>query len=246
MDDGGGDRTGALRRALPLLLLLAAAALALALLGDRLTLAALRENRAALLAFRDAHYALAALSYVAGYAAAVALSLPGGLVMTLAGGFLFGWLPATAMTVVAATAGATLLFLAARRGIGAAVHARMLARAREGGLLRRLERGLRANELSMLLIIRLVPVVPFFLANLAPAFLGVGLRAYVLTTFLGIIPGTLVFASVGAGLGEVFAAGRDPDLGVILSPPVLLPLLGLAALALLPVLLRALRPRSLP
>jgi uncharacterized membrane protein YdjX (TVP38/TMEM64 family) len=88
---------------------------------------------------------------------------------------------------------------------------------------------------------RLVPLVPFVLANLIPAFTGSSLTRYAVTTVFGIIPGALVFTSVGSGLGEVFERGETPDLGIIFSPPVLLPLLGLAALSALPMVLKALR-----
>ena len=91
---------------------------------------------------------------------------------------------------------------------------------------------------------RLVPVVPFFLANLLPAFAGIRLLPFALTTALGIIPGGLVFTSIGSGLGEVFARGETPDLGIIFSLPVLLPLLGLAALSALPMVIRALRRKE--
>ena len=100
---------------------------------------------------------------------------------------------------------------------------------------------MRENEWSVLLLMRLVPVVPFFLANLIPAFVGTSLWRYGVTTFLGIIPGAFVFTSVGAGLGEVFAKGEAPDLGIIFSAPVLVPILGLAALAALPMLIKAVR-----
>ena len=97
---------------------------------------------------------------------------------------------------------------------------------------------MRENQWSALLIMRLVPALPFVLANLLPAIVGVRLLPFVVTTFFGIIPATLVFTSIGAGLGEVFARGERPDLGVIFSAPVLLPLLGLAALSALPILLK--------
>jgi uncharacterized membrane protein YdjX (TVP38/TMEM64 family) len=93
----------------------------------------------------------------------------------------------------------------------------------------------------MLFLIRLVPVVPFFVANLVPAFLAVPLRRFVISTFFGIMPGAVVYTSVGAGLGEVFARGETPNLGIIFEPQILLPILGLAALALLPVLIKAVR-----
>jgi uncharacterized membrane protein YdjX (TVP38/TMEM64 family) len=91
----------------------------------------------------------------------------------------------------------------------------------------------------MLFFIRLVPVVPFFVANLIPAFLAVPLHRYVISTFIGIMPGALVYTSVGSGLGEIFARGETPDLGVIFEPHILLPIIGLCALSLLPVFVKA-------
>jgi uncharacterized membrane protein YdjX (TVP38/TMEM64 family) len=80
--------------------------------------------------------------------------------------------------------------------------------------------------------------VPFFVANLLPAFLGVPLFRFVISTFFGIMPGALVFTSVGAGLGAVFARGESPDLGIIFEPHILLPILGLCVLSLLPVAIK--------
>ena len=109
------------------------------------------------------------------------------------------------------------------------------------GAVKRLKKGIDENQWSMLFAMRLVPVVPFFVANLVPAVVGVPLWRYVVSTFLGIIPGSVVYTSVGAGLGEVFARGEQPNLGIIFEPHILLPLLGLSALSLLPVLVKALR-----
>jgi uncharacterized membrane protein YdjX (TVP38/TMEM64 family) len=95
--------------------------------------------------------------------------------------------------------------------------------------------------MSYLLVLRLVPLFPFFLVNLAPAFLGVPLSTYVVATLVGIVPGTFVYASVGAGLGAVLAAGGEPDLSIAWRPEVLGPLLGLAALACLPILYKRLK-----
>ncbi|RMH46575.1 MAG: TVP38/TMEM64 family protein [Alphaproteobacteria bacterium] len=244
-DGAGGDGAtpGAARRLsvgrlLPLLLIAAVAVTAGIWGSGHVGFETLREHRAALIAFRDAHPLAAAALYALLYVALVAFSLPGGVWMTLAGGFLFGAVAATALTVVAATAGATILFLAARHGLGAALHARL---AGQGGRIARMERALRRNEASVLLLMRLVPAVPFFVANLAPAFLGVRTTTFVWTTFLGIIPGTAVYAWLGAGLGGILDAGGRPDLGVILSWPVLGPILALCALAALPMVIRALR-----
>ncbi len=228
-------------RFLPLAGIALAAALGAVFLHDHLSFEALRENRQTLLAFRDSHYLATAAAFIGLYVVIVALSLPGATVMTLAGGFLFGIFPGVLFNVAGATAGASLIFLAARWGLGDALAQRM-----EGaeGLVRRVKSGIDENLWSMLLLLRLVPAVPFFAANLVPALVGVPLMPFVVTTFLGIIPGALVFTSVGSGLGAVFARGETPDLGLIFEPQVLLPILGLCLLAALPMALKALRGRK--
>ncbi len=227
---------GRLRRLLPLALLLAALALVFATGAHELaSLESLRRHRAMLVAFVTERPIASALLYVLLYTAATALSIPGALALTLAGGFLFGTLLATLLVVIGATAGAVLLFLIARSALGEPL------RARAGPWLAGMAEGFRANAFSYLLALRLVPVFPFWLVNLVPALLGVPLRTFALATALGIVPGSLVYASMGAGLGHVLERGEEPDLGLILEPAVLLPLLGLALLALLPVAWRRLR-----
>jgi len=226
---------------LPILFLLGAALIGALTLRDQLTFDALAQHRQALLAFRDAHYFWASVGFVAAYVTVVAFSLPGATVATLAGGFLFGIFPGALFAVTGATFGAAAVFLAARAGFGAGVAAGIAAR---GGAPARLLEALKENEWSVLLVMRLVPAVPFFLANLVPAFVGVRFVPFVVTTFFGIIPGTTVFASVGAGLGEVFARGETPDLSIIFEPKVLGPLLGLAALSLLPIILKTFRKKA--
>ena len=228
--------TQARLRRLPFLLILGAALFGAIALRDDLSFETLARHREALLAFRDAHYLLAVLAFLAAYVVIVTLSLPGGLVATLAGGFLFGLFPGVLYNVAAAGTGAVLVFLAARWGYGAALARRLTA---AGGKAAQLQVSLRENEWSVLFLMRLVPLVPFFIANLIPAFVGTSLHRFAVSTYLGIIPGGLVFTSVGAGLGEVFAQGKAPDLGLIFTPPVLLPLLGLVLLAALPLLFRA-------
>jgi len=231
----GGDATneGRVRsaaRLLPLLVLLAGFGLFFAFgLQDRLSCAALRDNRAWLGDWVAANRLLAILGFMVLYAAAVALSVPGAAVLTVAAGFLFGTAAATAMVVAAATAGATVLFLAARSAF------RDLLQPSVGQWLAKLRRGFAENELSYLLFLRLVPLFPFFVVNLVPAFLGVRLRSFVIATFFGIMPASLVFASVGAGLGSLFDAGRDCSLDSVLTPQIILALVGLALLALVPV-----------
>lgn len=221
------------RRYLPILVIAVVAIIGAITLHDFLSFETLRDNREALMALRDDHYAFTVLIFLLVYIAVVAFSLPGATVVSLAGGFLFGTVLGTGYNVFGATAGATLIFLAARLGLGDRLKARL-----EGanGTVRRVKRGLDENQWSMLFFIRLVPAVPFFVANLIPALLAVPLHRYVISTFFGIIPGALIFTSVGAGLGEVFARGESPDLDILFEPYVLFPLLGLCALSLLPVL----------
>jgi uncharacterized membrane protein YdjX (TVP38/TMEM64 family) len=235
--NGDGPGTGWLRR-LPFLVILAAGLTGAVLLHDELSFSALAHHREALLAFRDTHYLLTVLGFLAGYVLIVTLSLPGGTVASLTGGFLFGLFPGVIYNILSAGTGAVAVFLAARAGFGDGVSRRIEA---AGGAAARLQAGLRENEWSVLFLMRLVPAVPFFLANLIPAFVGTRLSRFAITTFVGIIPGALVFTSIGSGLGEVFARGEAPDLGIIFTPPVLLPMLGLAALAALPMLLKLVR-----
>jgi uncharacterized membrane protein YdjX (TVP38/TMEM64 family) len=226
------------RRLLPLAALPLAVAVVFAFDRDRyLTFAALRENRAALTSFVAANGVLASVAYVLIYATAVALSLPGGAVLTMAGGFLFGTVLGSVLVVLAATVGATLLFLIAKTALGDPL------RARAGPFLKKMEAGFQENALSYLLVLRLIPLFPFFIVNLVPAFLGVSLRTYVLATFVGIMPGSLVYASVGAGLGSVFDRSEAFAPSSILTPQIAVALVGLAVLALLPVLHRMLKAR---
>lgn len=196
---------------------------------------ALGQHREALAAWVASHPWLAPVLYVAIYAVAIACSLPGGVVLTVTAGFLFGTLVGGLCALVGASLGATGTFLAARTAL------RDLLKAKAGSALQRMEAGFRRDAFNYLLVLRLVPLFPFFLVNLVPALLGVPLRTYVMATVIGIVPGTFVFASVGNGLGAVLDSGGRPHLGIIFTPPVLLPILGLAALALVPVIYRRLK-----
>lgn len=157
-------------------------------------------NYEALRAFIAGNLALALAVYIAAYIAVVALSLPGGLVMTLSGGLLFGWQVGAPATIVGATIGATIIFMIARSSFGETLAAKA------GPWLGKLSEGFKENALSYLLFLRLVPAFPFVVVNLAPALLGVPLRTYVIGTLLGIMPGSTAFSVAGAGLGSVVEA----------------------------------------
>ena len=231
--------TGSLaRRIVPVAIVAAGIGVFFALdLGAYVSFDALREHRATLTGFVADNAVLAALLYVLIYAVAVTLSLPGGLVMTVAGGFLFGTFLGTGLTVIAATLGATGIFLLARTAFGDVL------RGKAGGAVERMAEGFRQDALSYLLVLRLVPLFPFFVVNIAPAILGVALRTFVIATALGIIPGTFVFASVGAGLGSVFETEGEFSPGAALTPEIITALIGLAVLSLVPVVYRKIKAR---
>jgi uncharacterized membrane protein YdjX (TVP38/TMEM64 family) len=228
-----------IKRLLPLAVLVAGLLAFFAFGLDRYaSFDALRQHREQLLTFVAEHGLWASLAFMAVYATAVALSLPGGTVLSLIGGFLFGAVVSTGLVVVSATLGATILFVIAKSALGDPL------RAKAGPWMERLAEGFQENELSYLLFLRLVPLFPFFVVNLVPAFLGVRLRDYVLATFFGIIPGTFVYNLAGAGLGSILDSGEDFTVSSVLTPEVKLALFGLAVLALLPVVYKQLKARQ--
>lgn len=228
-----------LKRWLPVLVLIAVAASAYALgLHKYLTLDALRDNRAALAAYVLAHAVTAAMAYMGLYIVVVALSLPAGVVLTLAGGLLFGGLLGAALTVIGATIGATALFLIARSAFGDTL------KAKAGPFLAKMADGFAKDAFNYLLFLRLVPAFPFWAVNLAPALLGMKLVPYVVATAIGIIPGTMIFSLFGAGLGAVFERGEDVSLKSVLNPTLLAAMVGMGLLSLLPIVLRRWRERA--
>lgn len=228
-------------RLIPLIMIALVAIVGAITLRDALTFDALAQNRAALIALRDANYLTAVIGFITAYVVIVAFSLPGATLATLTGGFLFATFPGVLYNVTGATLGAVAIFAAARWGLGARLAAKMDA---ADGAVKKIKDGIDANQWEMLLLIRLVPAVPFFVANLVPAMVGVPLSRFAITTFVGIIPGGLVYTSVGAGLAEVFDSGQTPDLGIIFSPAILLPILGLCVLAALPIAIKSLRGQN--
>jgi uncharacterized membrane protein YdjX (TVP38/TMEM64 family) len=227
-------------RRLPLIALGLAALIAAIFLRDQLSFETLRAHREALIAFRDDHYLWAVAGFALAYLTIILLSLPAAALATMTGGFLFGLFPGLPLSVATATTGALIVFLAVRMGLGEGPRARLDA---SEGRVRRVAGALQANEVPVLLTLRLIPVMPFFMVNLLAALFGVATARFAWTTLVGIIPGGLVYTWLGAGLGEIFARGETPNMGIIFEPQILAPILGLAALALLPAVLRPwLRP----
>lgn len=223
-----------LLRAAPLIAVAAALGLFFVLDLDRhFTLEALRANHAALKAWVDASPLLALGLFVLIYAGAVAISFPGASILTVFGGLMFGLLPGVPAIVIAATLGATIIFLASKTALGD------LLRKNAGGFIARMEKGFREDELNYMFILRLLPVFPFWGVNIAAGVLGVSLRNFLIGTFFGIIPGSFVYASIGNAASAALAAGDDVSLqGILLKPETLAPIIGLALLALLPIFLK--------
>lgn len=219
------------KRFAPMALVLLALAAFFALGGPKyVNIDTLRDNREALATFVDGNLVMAIAGFIALYAVLVGISFPGASILSVFGGFLFGTLTGGFAIVTGATIGATLIFLAARYAIGDALSKKA------GPYMQKFEAGLKENEFSYMFILRLIPLFPFFIVNIVPALFNVKLRNYVITTFLGIIPGSFVYASVGAGVGAVFDAGDDVKLsGLMTQPQILGPIIGLIVLALIPI-----------
>jgi len=230
--------TTLLKRLWPLVLIAAAIALLFATGWNRyLSLDALRENEQALRAVVAQNLILALGLFVGLYVLIVAAYIPGASIMTLAGGFLFGtWLGAAA-TVVGATVGAVVAWWLVRTSLGEPLRERA---EKSGGLLKKLIDGFQGHAFSSVLSLRLIPAAPFWLVNAAAGLGSAPIGAYTLATFLGIIPATVIYSGIGAGLGELFRRGETPDLGAIFEPQFLWPLVGLAALSFVPAVWKAL------
>jgi len=196
------------------------------------------------------NFAIAALAYVSAYVAAVAVSFPGASLLTAVGGFLFGVVFGVIFTVFAATAGASVIFLVAKPSLGAPL------RERAGQFAARLARGFEATAFNYLLSLRLPPILPFWLINVAPALFNVKLSTYAAATALGIIPGTVAYNLFGGGLAALIRAqdAANPgcseactcaiDLASLISPLMIAALVALSVAALIPIIMKRLRKRS--
>ncbi|MDX8396571.1 MAG: TVP38/TMEM64 family protein [Mariprofundaceae bacterium] len=208
-------------------------------LAQYLSVAVLTDHRVSLLSSVDQHAILAPLLYVLLYIVVVAFSLPGSLVMTVSGGFLFGAIAGGVCAVIGASLGATVLFVIAKTSLGDYLLSK------SGGMVQKMQKGFAEDALSYLFVLRLVPLFPFFIVNLVPAFLGVPLRTYVVATFFGIIPTTFVYALAGSGLGSVLDQGQGVIMAGSLTPEMLAALMGLALLAVIPAIYKCFVKKSM-
>jgi uncharacterized membrane protein YdjX (TVP38/TMEM64 family) len=236
------------KRWLPLALVVCLMAVAYAVgVHEHLSLHSIATNREELRQFIANNWGLALLIYVLIYACAVALSIPGATLLTIAGGLMFGWLTGAVAAMIAATAGATLIFLAARTSLEEALTRKA------GSLVNKIQDGFKRDAFNYLLFLRLTPVFPFWLVNIAAALAQVRLKTFVAATILGIIPATLAFSFVGSGLDSLIDSQKlaydaclaqngatpcsfDLSLSRMITPQILLALAALGVAALIPVL----------
>lgn len=219
-----------IKRFLPLVVLVVAVIVILASgVGRHLSLEALQTHEATLRGFVDDNLVLALLAFMGVYALATAVSFPGAVVLTLAGGYLFGTWVGGAATVLGATIGSILVFYVVQTSLGEALRAKAEA---DGGALKKVMDGVVDGAFGYILTLRLIPVAPFWLVNVAAALANAPLKAYALATLFGIMPATFIYSGIGAGIGAVISRGETPDLGVIFEPKVLLPLVALGLLSL--------------
>lgn len=201
-------------------------------LKSYLTLAALKANRQALLDYYAAHTLSMVVGFMAVYIVQTALSLPGAALLSLAAGAIFGSIMGTLYAVIAATIGATLAFLVTRYLL------RDLVLNKFGSTLEGVNRELEERGFSYLLFLRLVPLFPFFLINLAAGLTRLPLRTFFLGTMIGIIPGGFVYVNAGASLAAI------DSLSAVASPRVLGSLALLGLFALVPVLYSKVKARN--
>jgi len=198
-------------------------------LNTYLNFSSLKAHRQLLLAWTEQHYFLTVLTYVGIYILTVMLSIPGAVFLTISGGFLFGVGLGTLYVVISATLGATLLFLIVQFALSDWLSKKT------GGWVNKMQQGFQENAFQYLLVLRLVPLFPFWVVNIVSALLNVSKRTFMIATFIGIIPGSFVYITVGNGLGHLLSHDQTPNLAIIFAPQILLPLIGLALLALIPV-----------
>ncbi|MDC0604241.1 VTT domain-containing protein [Amylibacter sp.] len=201
----------------------------------------LAKNHNILEVWRDNNYNFTVITFIIIYITIVAFSLPGASMMSLTGGFLFATFPGTFFNVFSAVIGAALIFLAAKTFLGNILLDKIKGKNVGDSFLIKMQNEIQENEFSYLIILRLMPVVPFFVANLAPAFFGIKLRIFTITTLIGILPGTLVYTSIGASLSTIFKRNESPNLDIFSNPDILISSIGLFVLAIIPLVIKKIK-----
>ena len=221
---------------IPILILILGLIIFFALGGQRyLSLAAIKQHYQDLINWTNSYFWLSSLVFIIIYILVVVFSIPGATIMTLLGGFLFGLFPGVIWVNLGATIGACLLFLAVKTAFGKTL------KAKAKGSIEKLRKGFENDAFNYLLILRLIPLFPFFAINIACGAIGIRLSTFFWATLLGIIPGSLIYTWVGTGLGFVLRQGKELDMGIIFAPQFILPIIALAILSLVPVIYKKIK-----
>ena len=229
-----------LKKTLPLLILVLGLILFFVFGGHQyLNFQSLSDNYQKLQNFTEQHYAISTLIFMGVYILLVAFSIPGATIMTLLGGFLFDVWFGTLWVVIAATIGASITFLAVNTAFGDALKSKV------GPKLAKMQKGFTEDAFNYLLILRLLPVFPFFIINIAAGIVGMRLRTFFIGTFIGIIPGSFIYAWVGSGLSYTLQKGDALNLGIIFEPKILFPIIGLAVLSVIPVIIKKVKAKKI-
>lgn len=197
----------------------------------------LKQHKIQLFAWTEQHKLRTIILFMLVYILSVAASFPGATFLTVLAGFLFGIFIGTLSVVISATIGSIIIFLAVKTSFG------HLLATHTSKHIKKMEAGLRENAFNYLLILRLLPIFPFWVVNIVPALLNIRLSTFVIATFLGIIPCTLIYVSLGHGLNHILNLDQTPDLKIIFEPKIIIPLILLSLFALLPVVYKTWRNR---
>ena len=233
-----------MKRFVPIVVIAAGLALGYAMgWHEFLSLDYLADSRGMLKDMVAAHYLPAVFGFIAVYALATAFSFPAASILTIFAGFLFGWFVGGVAAIIGATIGATAIFVAARTAFGDFLKEKV------GGKVSKLAKGFEKDAFSYLFVLRLAPIFPFFVMNIAPALFNVPLRTYVAATFLGIIPGGMAYAYLGQGLDSVIVAaaeaGREVKIKDIVTTEIIIAFAALALVAAIPTIVKKVRGNKL-
>jgi len=221
---------------LPIILLLAGLVLFFTFDGQKyLSLTIIKQHYNSILIFTNHHFWLSSIVFIITYIIVVAFSIPGATLMTLMGGFLFGLFPGVIWIILSATIGSYLVFLAVKTAFGKSL------KEKATGTIEKLRNGFESNAFNYLLTLRLIPIFPFFVINIACGTLNIRSSTFFWATLIGIIPGSLIYAWVGTGLGFALKQGKELNMGIIFEPQFILPIIGLGILSLVPVIYKKVR-----
>jgi len=224
-----------IKRFIPLIIIVAIITVAIQLnVLHYLNFSTLKQYHQQLSDYVQYHYWLAVLMFCLSYIVVVMTSIPGASIFSLLGGFLFGSLIGALLVVISATLGATLLVIAVQLAFGEGVAAKI------GNKVKFMETNLKHNAFYYLLSLRFLPIMPFWLVNLAAGIFNIKLRDFILATFIGIIPGTFVYVNIGASLTSVFAQNSDEfKLSALISPQILIALTLLGVISFIPAIIKS-------